>query len=155
MLIPVIGFAPRFFRWLYVRPINRLHRALGNLERELDQSADRCRFVEYQTRVTEIESAVRLLKVARPFEAAGVHRLRRDHQFRSKGVTPVGLPGECPQAFADANLMQQRARLVEVEADARDPGLAGNYRPAKNTKDARLNQSPLGLLAETARHERL
>jgi len=75
MLIPVIGFAPRFFRWLYVRRINRLHRALGNVERELAQSADRCRFVEYQTRIAEIESAVRLLKVARPFEV-DLQRLR-------------------------------------------------------------------------------
>jgi hypothetical protein len=40
LLIPVIGFAPRFFRWLYVRRISRLHRALGNVERELAQSAD-------------------------------------------------------------------------------------------------------------------
>jgi hypothetical protein len=31
--------------------------------------------VEYQTRIAEIESAVRLLKVARPFEA-DLHRLR-------------------------------------------------------------------------------
>src|SRR3989449_11515316 len=32
MLIPIIGFAPRFYRWLHVRRIERLHRALGNLE---------------------------------------------------------------------------------------------------------------------------
>ena len=68
MLIPVIGFAPRFYRWLYVRRIDQLHRALGNLEGELVQSADRSRFVAYQTRIAEIESAVRSLKVARPFE---------------------------------------------------------------------------------------
>ena len=43
-LIPVIGFAPRFYRWLYVRRINRLHRALGNLERQLDHGADGSRF---------------------------------------------------------------------------------------------------------------
>jgi hypothetical protein len=29
-LIPLIGFAPRFFRWLFVRRIDRLHRALGS-----------------------------------------------------------------------------------------------------------------------------
>ena len=75
MLIPVIGFAPRFYRWLYVRRIDQLHRALGNLERELAQSADTCRFVEYQTRIAEIESSVRLLKVARPFEV-DLQRLR-------------------------------------------------------------------------------
>jgi hypothetical protein len=69
LLIPVIGFfAPRFYRWLHVRRIEQLHRALGNLERELDHSADGSRCVEYQARVAEIESAVRLLKVARSYE---------------------------------------------------------------------------------------
>ena len=67
-LIPLIGFAPRFYRWLYVRRINQFHRALGKLEHELSQSTDKSRFMEYQTLIAEIESAVRLLKVARPFE---------------------------------------------------------------------------------------
>jgi len=68
MLIPVIGFfGPRFYRWLHVRRIEQLHRVLGNLERELDHSADRSRFVECQARIAEIESDVRSLKVARPF----------------------------------------------------------------------------------------
>ncbi len=75
MLIPVIGFAPRFYRWLYVRRINQLHRALGKLERELNHGADDSRLVEYQARLAEIESAVRLLKVARPFEV-DLQRLR-------------------------------------------------------------------------------
>ena len=68
LLIPIIGFfAPRFYRWLHVRRIEQLHRALANLERELDRSTGKSRFVEYQARVAEIESAVRLLKVARPY----------------------------------------------------------------------------------------
>ena len=75
MLIPIIGFAPRFYRWLHVRRIDQLHRALGNLERELAHGADRCRLVEYQAQINEIESAVRLLKVARPFEV-DLQRLR-------------------------------------------------------------------------------
>ena len=74
-LIPVIGFAPRFYRWLYVRRINQFHRALGKLEHELSQSTDKSRFMEYQTLIAEIESAVRLLKVARPFEV-DLQRLR-------------------------------------------------------------------------------
>jgi hypothetical protein len=74
-LIPIIGFAPRFYRWLYVRRIDRLHRALGNLERQLAQSADRSRLIEYEARLAEIESAARLLKVARPFEG-DLQRLR-------------------------------------------------------------------------------
>ena len=68
MLIPVIGFALPFYRWLRIRRINQLHRVLGNLEREVIQSADRSRLAEYQTHLAEIESAVRSLKVARPFE---------------------------------------------------------------------------------------
>ena len=76
VLIPIIGFfAPRFYRWLHVRRIEQLHRALGNIERELDQSADTSRLDEYQARIANIESAVRLLKVARPFEV-DLHRLR-------------------------------------------------------------------------------
>jgi hypothetical protein len=43
--------------------------------RDLAQSVDTCRFVEYQTRIAEIESSVRLLKVARPFEV-DLQRLR-------------------------------------------------------------------------------
>ena len=74
-LVPVIGFAPRLYRWLYVRRINELHRALGNLERELAHSADRSRLGEYQARLAEIDSAARMLKVARPFEI-DLHRLR-------------------------------------------------------------------------------
>jgi hypothetical protein len=88
-LIPIIGFAPRFYRWLHVCRINQLHRALGSLERELAQSADRCRFVEYQTRTAEIESAVRLLKVARPFEV-DLQRLRIHLRMVQEEVSRMG-----------------------------------------------------------------
>ena len=74
-LIPIVGFAPRFYRWLYVRRIDQLHRILANLERQLARSADKSRCVEYQARLAEIESAVRLLNVARPFEV-DLQRLR-------------------------------------------------------------------------------
>jgi hypothetical protein len=72
---PVIGFVLPFYSWLHMRRIDQLHRALGEPERELTQSADKSRFVKYQAQIAEIESAVRLLKVARPFEA-DLHRLR-------------------------------------------------------------------------------
>ena len=75
ILIPVIGFAPRIYKWLRVRRIERLHRALGNLERELEHNFSRSRFGVYQIRIAEIESAVRSLKVARPFEV-DLHRLK-------------------------------------------------------------------------------
>src|SRR6516164_5008430 len=74
-LVPVIGFAPRFYRWLYLHRINQLHRALGNLESELAHGAGGSRLGEYQARLAEIESAVRMFKVARPFEI-DLHRLR-------------------------------------------------------------------------------
>ncbi|HWZ69962.1 MAG TPA: hypothetical protein VN326_00615 [Casimicrobiaceae bacterium] len=53
---------------MHVRHIEQLHQALGDLERELDHSADKSRFVEHQARIAEIESAMRSLKVARSFE---------------------------------------------------------------------------------------
>ena len=75
LMIPLIGFARPFYRWLHMRRIDQLHRALGKLERELAQSADTSRFVKYQTQIAEIEPAVGSLKVSRPFEA-DLHRLR-------------------------------------------------------------------------------
>ena len=74
-LIPVIGFTSRLYRWLAVRRIVRLHRALGELERELAQSEDKAQLAQHQARLSEIESAVRTLKVAPPFEV-DLHRLR-------------------------------------------------------------------------------
>jgi uncharacterized protein len=74
-LIPVIGFASRIYRWPYVRRINRLHRALANLERQLPHRTEEPRIHEYQARLAEIESAVRSLRVARPFEV-DLQRLR-------------------------------------------------------------------------------
>jgi hypothetical protein len=75
MLIPIIGIVPRLYRRLYIRRIEQLHRALGNLERELAQSTEKSRFTEYRARIAEIESAVGLVKVARPFEV-DLQRLR-------------------------------------------------------------------------------
>ena len=89
-MIPVIGFARPFYRWLHMRRIDQLHRALGKLERELTQSADKSRLVEYQTRIAEIESAVRLLKVARPFEA-DLHRLRVHLRMVQEDARRMGL----------------------------------------------------------------
>jgi TRAP-type uncharacterized transport system substrate-binding protein len=88
-LIPIIGFAPRFYRWLYVRRIDRLHRALGNLERQLVQSADGSRFIEYQARLAEIESAARLLRIARPFEV-DLQRLRIHLRMVQEDVSRMG-----------------------------------------------------------------
>jgi TRAP-type uncharacterized transport system substrate-binding protein len=89
-LIPVIGFTSRLYRWLAVRRIVRLHRALGGLERELAQSEDTAQLARHQARLSEIESVVRTLKVAPPFEV-DLHRLRihlrmvQDHIGRMAG----------------------------------------------------------------------
>jgi len=74
-LIPVVGFALPFYRWLHMRRIDRLHRALGNLEREAAQSANKSALVGYQRRLAELAAAVRSLRVARPFEV-DLQRLR-------------------------------------------------------------------------------
>ncbi len=74
-LIPLIGFAPRFYRWLHVHRIDQLHRALGMLERDLDRSTGTARLSDDQKRLAEIEGAVRALKVARAFEV-DLHRLK-------------------------------------------------------------------------------
>ena len=89
VMIPLIGFALPFYRWLHMRRIDQLHRALGKLERELTQSADKSRFVAYQTRTAEIESAVRLLQVSRPFEA-DLHRLRIHLRMVQEDVRRMG-----------------------------------------------------------------
>jgi TRAP-type uncharacterized transport system substrate-binding protein len=91
-LIPVIGFTSRLYRWLAVRRIVRLHRALGGLERELAQSEDTAQLARHQARLSEIESVVRTLKVAPPFEV-DLHRLRihlrmvQDHRGRMASST--------------------------------------------------------------------
>jgi hypothetical protein len=72
---PVIGFTLPFYRWLHNRRIDQLHRALGKLEHELAQDADKSRFADCRTALAEIEFAVRSLKVARSFEV-NLHRLR-------------------------------------------------------------------------------
>ncbi len=73
-LIPVIGFTLRFYKWLHLRRIDRFHRALGRLERELARSTSRSQIVEYQAQIARIELAARLLKVTRSFEV-DLHRL--------------------------------------------------------------------------------
>jgi TRAP-type uncharacterized transport system substrate-binding protein len=88
-LIPVISVAPRFYRWLYVRRIDQLHRALGNLERELGQRANKSRFSDHQARIAEIDSAVRSLKVARPFEV-DLQRLRIHLRMVQEEVNRTG-----------------------------------------------------------------
>jgi TRAP-type uncharacterized transport system substrate-binding protein len=58
-LIPVLGFASRLYHWLAVRRVVQLHRALGELERELTQSGDKVQLAQRQARLSEIESAIR------------------------------------------------------------------------------------------------
>ena len=88
-LIPLIGFAPRIYRWFYVRRIDQLHRTLGNLEREFAESADTPRLDEYQKRIEKIESDVRVLRVARAFEV-DLHRLKAHLRMVQEDVRRLG-----------------------------------------------------------------
>jgi hypothetical protein len=88
-LIPIIGFALPFYRWLNTRRIDQLHRDLGKLERGLAQNEDKSRLFEYRTRIAEIESAVRSLKVARSFEV-DLHRLRIHLRMVQEHVSRTG-----------------------------------------------------------------
>jgi hypothetical protein len=95
---PCLCFALPFYRWLRIRRIDQLHHALGNLERELAQSADKSRFVDYQRQMSEIESAVRLLKVARPFET-DLHRLRIHLRMVQEEASRMGAVIDGDQSF--------------------------------------------------------
>jgi TRAP-type uncharacterized transport system substrate-binding protein len=88
-LIPVIGFALPFYRWLHIRRIDQLHRALGDLERELAGRVDRSSSIEHRTQMAKIESAVRRLKVSRPFEV-DLHRLRIHLRMVQENVNRTG-----------------------------------------------------------------
>ncbi len=105
-LIPVIGLAPRFFRWLLGRRIDKLHRALGNFERELTERADTSRLTDYQMRLAEIESDVRSLKVARPFEVdlqrLRIHLRMVQEDVGRLGAVTGGLAGLAAAGAADA-----------------------------------------------------
>jgi hypothetical protein len=74
-LIPIIGFASRAYRWLALRPIARLHRALGGIERELAAKPNQADLVRHRVRIAEIGAAVCALRISRPFEL-DLHRLR-------------------------------------------------------------------------------
>jgi hypothetical protein len=89
-LIPIIGFAPRIFRWIFIHPIDRLHRELASLESEFADSADSGRLLNYQTKLAEIESAVRSLKVARPFQA-DLQRLRIHLRMVQDDLNRIGI----------------------------------------------------------------
>jgi len=95
ILIPVISFARSSYRWLYIRRIDQLHRALGILERELEQATDASQFLENQTRLAEIESAVRLLKVARAFEF-DLQLLRMHVRMAQEAVAQTATVNEKP-----------------------------------------------------------
>jgi hypothetical protein len=88
-LIPIIGFALPFYRWQQIRRIDQLHRALGNLERELAGNPDRSRLVEYRRRLAEIKSTVRSLKAARSYEV-DLHRLRIHLHMAQEEVDRMG-----------------------------------------------------------------
>ena len=88
-LIPAIGFALPLYRWLHVYRIGQLHRALGHLERDLAMNTDRACLVDYQRRFAQLESIVRRLNVARPYEV-DLHRLRIHLRMVQEEVDRMG-----------------------------------------------------------------
>jgi quercetin dioxygenase-like cupin family protein len=132
-LIPVIGFAPRFFRWLRVRRIDKLHRALGNFERELTESAGRLRLTEYQARLAEFESAVQSLKVARPFEVdlqrLRIHLRMVREEFSRMGAVTGGFAGLATAGPADAQARtaatQGKNEMLEITRSGSQPSRKG------------------------------
>lgn len=90
ILIPFIGFAFRFYKWLYVRRIDQLHQALGTLERDLARGVDSSRFVEYRERVEKIGAAVQSVRIAAPFEA-DLHLLRAHLRTVQEDINRIGV----------------------------------------------------------------
>jgi hypothetical protein len=88
-LIPLIGFAPRIYRWFHVRRIDHLHRALGHLERELAQNADASREEERRRQIAEIETDVQSLRVAPAFEI-DLQRLKAHLRMVQEDVRRMG-----------------------------------------------------------------
>lgn len=67
LLVPVIGYAPRLYRWRHVRRIDQLHRALRELEHAaLGSSAGQ---PGARARIARVEQAVGSLRMTRGFEA--------------------------------------------------------------------------------------
>jgi TRAP-type uncharacterized transport system substrate-binding protein len=84
VLIPAIGYALPFYRWLNGRHIWRWHHALGALEREFALETDGDRQSELRTRIAEIEQAVDKIKVARPMEGELYHLRGRVRALRER-----------------------------------------------------------------------
>lgn len=72
VMIPVLRIAPRIYRGLRLRPVNRLHRELGQLEREIESGTSD---FDRPEQLDAIEQAIRGLHVGSLHEA-DVHRLR-------------------------------------------------------------------------------
>jgi septal ring factor EnvC (AmiA/AmiB activator) len=110
-LVPVIGFALPFYRWLQTRRIQQLHRALGRLEREVTQSAKKTQLVEYQSRIAELEQAISRLKVARPFEV-DLHRLRVHLRMVQEDINRM----EAVNCYSDQPLVRPSDRAEYIKA---------------------------------------
>jgi TRAP-type uncharacterized transport system substrate-binding protein len=74
-LIPLISIAPRVYRWMRLRQVNRMHRHLGDIERQLEESAALQARASARQRLSTIESGIRSISVPRAFEP-DLQRLR-------------------------------------------------------------------------------
>lgn len=75
VLTPFMGMAPHVVRWLNLRQIDRLHRSLGRIERELAGRPDSLGVQSLQADLAGIQAAVRSLKVSRRYEV-DLHQFR-------------------------------------------------------------------------------
>ena len=76
-LVPILSIAPRVYRWVWMRPINRLHRHLGDIERDAEREGKSSKKTVGLARkqLEVIEEEMRALHVPRRFEP-DLHRLR-------------------------------------------------------------------------------
>lgn len=75
MLIPLMGLAPRIYKWLHLRPLGGWHRRLTALEHELAQPGADARWPDLQRRLLEAEAAISQLRLPRAYESE-LHLLR-------------------------------------------------------------------------------
>ncbi|MEJ8851144.1 TAXI family TRAP transporter solute-binding subunit [Variovorax rhizosphaerae] len=74
-LIPLLGVAPRIYKWLHLRPVGRWHRGLTDLERDVRLRHDDVQWEELSSRVAEADAEIGKLRLPRAYESE-LHLLR-------------------------------------------------------------------------------
>ncbi|MBB3181054.1 TAXI family TRAP transporter solute-binding subunit [Variovorax sp. Sphag1AA] len=74
-LIPLLGLAPRIYRWLHLRLLGRWHRVLTDLESEMAPRGEDADWDAVRRRIVEIDLEIRKLRLPRAYESE-LHLLR-------------------------------------------------------------------------------